>query len=216
MAYVTRVLQCEPWWNSNNEGQAVCKCWRIGQEGQVYYYIFMGKRALMDHHMAKVAYKKSRIVTKLLKPLIKNIDEPPAYIMPLFPPRPTLQLDKLADVLKEMGIDPESVPDFGSLGVEREEDLADYTQEQQEEDKRRQTYDYVDADEPELEEEKGDGDYVESSFEEESDDSFDEELDEEDEDLDGTPSKKRKVSKPRGGKATRGKASRGKANRRKR
>ena len=71
----SHVIQCEPWWNANDEDQAQSRCWRLGQTRNVFVYAIRGTNSLIDHVMAKSKFEKMSTNIAITKPLRRKDDD---------------------------------------------------------------------------------------------------------------------------------------------
>lgn len=71
----SQIIQCEPWWNHNDEAQAQSRAWRLGQSRKVQVYVIRGTNSLIDHVMEQCQVGKTTINTAIMGPLRRKDDE---------------------------------------------------------------------------------------------------------------------------------------------
>ena len=54
----SKIIQCEPWWNGNDERQMVSRAWRMGQKKVVHVFKMIGGGSAIDHVQARARDKK--------------------------------------------------------------------------------------------------------------------------------------------------------------
>ncbi|KAK5131862.1 hypothetical protein LTR08_000529 [Meristemomyces frigidus] len=74
------VIQLEPWWNGNNENQAIARVYRQGQTAEVIALLLVAQNSGIDHTIINTRDKKTRQIEELMEPLVRDIDEGPADI----------------------------------------------------------------------------------------------------------------------------------------
>lgn len=74
----SKIIQCEPWWNGNNEDQSYSRCWRMGQTKKVDVWILRGRNSLVDVVLERARDKKLATNIEIIRPLRRMDDEPPA------------------------------------------------------------------------------------------------------------------------------------------
>lgn len=77
------IIQLEPWWNGNNEKQAIARAYRQGQEHEVLALILLGKNSEIDVTILKTRDNKALVIGDVMKPLIRDLHQGPADIKPL-------------------------------------------------------------------------------------------------------------------------------------
>lgn len=74
------VFQCEPWWTSSLELQALSRCHRQGQEQIVYHKLLHAENSEVDRFIMQTRDVKDEVNELVLQPLIRGLDEGPADI----------------------------------------------------------------------------------------------------------------------------------------
>jgi hypothetical protein len=78
MEMASKVIQCEPWWNLNNEKQAYYRCrGKAGQKKNVDVFILRGLNAVIDFMIQGTRDKKERVNIKIVAPLRRADDDAP-------------------------------------------------------------------------------------------------------------------------------------------
>ena len=72
----SQIIQCEPWWNPNDELQAQSRAWRMGQLKSVHVYVIRGINSLIDFVMEQCQVNKTTTNTAIMLPLRRKDDEP--------------------------------------------------------------------------------------------------------------------------------------------
>jgi SNF2 family DNA or RNA helicase len=74
----SKIIQCEPWWNGNDEDQSYNRCWRIGQTREVDVWILRGQNSLVDYVLERARDRKMATNVEIIRPLCRMDDQPPA------------------------------------------------------------------------------------------------------------------------------------------
>lgn len=74
------VFQCEPWWTSSLERQALSRCHRQGQRQIVYHKLFHAKNSEVDKFIMQTRDAKDEVNELVLQPLIRGLGEGPANL----------------------------------------------------------------------------------------------------------------------------------------
>jgi SNF2 family DNA or RNA helicase len=74
----SKIIQCEPWWNGNDEDQSYSRCWRMGQTKEVDVWILRGQNSLVDLVLERTRDRKLATNIEIIRPLRRMDDEPPA------------------------------------------------------------------------------------------------------------------------------------------
>jgi SNF2 family DNA or RNA helicase len=125
------IIQTEVWWNANTELQAAQRLWRQKQEKDVVWLRFECKNSMIDQEMKRVQSGKTRVITELMKPLIRRDDEgPDIRSLKIFPglaplPVPMLVEGDSDEIMKDLTVDEtrstEEMGDYEDIEVERED-----------------------------------------------------------------------------------------------
>lgn len=73
----SKIIQCEPWWNGNDEDQSYSRCWRMGQTKELDVWILRGQNSLVDYVLERVRGKKTVTNVEIIHPLCRLDDQPP-------------------------------------------------------------------------------------------------------------------------------------------
>ena len=73
----SKIIQCEPWWNSNDEYQCYSRCWRMGQDHEVHVWLVRGINSLIDVVLERAKEKKLAVNTAIMGPLRRMDHEAP-------------------------------------------------------------------------------------------------------------------------------------------
>jgi SNF2 family DNA or RNA helicase len=71
------IIQCEIWWNSSVEWQAICRVWRQNQTSEVLAIQLYSQDSAIDQEISKVQVKKADITSELMGPVIRRPGEEP-------------------------------------------------------------------------------------------------------------------------------------------
>ena len=71
----SQIIQCEPWWNLNDELQAHSRAWRMGQLKKVHTYCLRGTNSLIDYVIETCQKGKNATNTEIMIPLRRTDDE---------------------------------------------------------------------------------------------------------------------------------------------
>jgi hypothetical protein len=78
MEMASKVIQCKPWWNLNNEKQAYYCCGgKAGEKKNVDLFIFRGLNFMIDFMIQSTRDKKGRVSIKIVAPLSRADDDAP-------------------------------------------------------------------------------------------------------------------------------------------
>jgi SNF2 family DNA or RNA helicase len=72
----SKIIQCEPWWNANDEAQSYSRCYRMGQMKNVHVWILRGINSLIDTVIEEARDKKTATNVEIMGPLRRADDEP--------------------------------------------------------------------------------------------------------------------------------------------
>ncbi|EXJ57118.1 hypothetical protein A1O7_07462 [Cladophialophora yegresii CBS 114405] len=70
----SQIIQCEPWWNPNDENQAQSRAWRMGQTKDVHVYVIRGINSLIDYIIQQCQNIKAATNTGIMGPLRREDD----------------------------------------------------------------------------------------------------------------------------------------------
>jgi SNF2 family DNA or RNA helicase len=71
------VIQCEVWWNMNDERQAWFRLRRPEQGKEVVIYRLFAENSLVDYHIQMVRDAKAEVIDKFMEKLRREDDEEP-------------------------------------------------------------------------------------------------------------------------------------------
>jgi SNF2 family DNA or RNA helicase len=78
MEMASKVIQCEPWWDLNNEKQAYYRCrGKAGGKRNVDVFILRGRNSVIDFMIQSKHDKKERVNIKIVAPLCRADDDAP-------------------------------------------------------------------------------------------------------------------------------------------
>ncbi len=70
----SQIIQCESWWNSNDENQAQSRAWRMGQTKNVHVYVIRGINSLIDYIIQQCQNVKTTTNIGIMGPLRREDD----------------------------------------------------------------------------------------------------------------------------------------------
>jgi len=71
----SQIIQCEPWWNPNDELQAQSRAWRLGQSKRVQVYVIRAVNSLIDYIIQQCQVSKTTTNTEIMSPLRRRDDD---------------------------------------------------------------------------------------------------------------------------------------------
>jgi SNF2 family DNA or RNA helicase len=74
----SKIIQCEPWWNDNDEDHSYSRCWRMGQTKTVDVWILRGQNSLIDYVLERARDKKMATNVEIIRSLRRMDEQPPA------------------------------------------------------------------------------------------------------------------------------------------
>lgn len=74
------VIQLEPWWNGNNEGQTISRAYRQGQEDDVIALVLLATNSLIDTTIMKTRDTKTMLIADVMRPLVRDHTQGPEDI----------------------------------------------------------------------------------------------------------------------------------------
>ncbi|OHE93646.1 DNA repair protein RAD5 [Colletotrichum orchidophilum] len=80
LTVASHIIQCEAWWNGNDEAQAHFRCWRGGQTRKVHIWRIMATNSAVDHYIVTRNQQKMNLVGEFMSLLRRNDED--AIILP--------------------------------------------------------------------------------------------------------------------------------------